>query len=839
MLASLALGLVLQGAPFDFYSHGPYRPEVPRPESLLGYGPGERHTPYRDLERVVLAIAQNAGDRVKVIEFGSSTEGRPLRLLAISSPKNIARLEELREANARLASGTGDRDATVRDNPTFVWINEGIHGNETASFESGMWLLYSLAASNEPTTLKTLDDAVVLLNPAYNPDGHERFVVWYNSVATGSPLDEAFELQEPSVLSGRTNHYRFDLNRDRISFSQQETRQEVAEFLRWNPQVYVDQHGQTRTYFFPPNPMSVNAGTDRARIEKWTDIFGRATAGAFDANRWEYNIRDSFDLYYAGYLDSWTSLAGAIGMTHETDGSNTRAMEREDGTLWTFREGIAKHFTAARTLVASAAQHRADLLRSFADFKSNIVSGKALGGMKRVVVESEDPRPLVRLAEQLRRSGIVSRFVGAAFEQPDAHDYWSSAVGKHTVPKGSLVIDLQQPQGAVAKALLEPGSDFEEAFTKEQIRRREAAKGDERYPGEGDPEFYDTTAWCLVYGHGLAARWSGSTPTFEGAEEPPAVANPVQDSPIGWALEYRDQDDVLEAARLLRAGVRVQMSEEPMRLDGRTYGRGTFLVLRSRNDDLVYAKVGARPLTVGKQKHHLPEWIALKSGYPDEGRHALGSSGVRSLRTPQIGIVFGDRESTTGFGPLWYLMEREFELPFTGLATSALAGDLSRYTCLVFPRGRTTLTPKLREWIQAGGTAVVMGSPNWIGGEKGLVELKANGVADLPGALFRAQMDDRLPIAFGYDGKHMAIPVAGSTFYEVQKTGGAVVSIPTKGKPLSGWFWPDETEDDVAGTVWVHDEPIGRGRVVIFVQDPAERAMWPGLYKLLLNAMLF
>ena len=41
---------------FSFYDRGPYRPQVPRPDSLLGYGVGETHTQYAWQERVLLAI---------------------------------------------------------------------------------------------------------------------------------------------------------------------------------------------------------------------------------------------------------------------------------------------------------------------------------------------------------------------------------------------------------------------------------------------------------------------------------------------------------------------------------------------------------------------------------------------------------------------------------------------------------------------------------------------------------------------------------------------------------------------------------------------------------------
>src|SRR5205814_10063567 len=176
---------------------------------------------------------------------------------------------------------------------------------------------YALAASRGAKMSNTLDHVVVFVNPVYNPDGHERFVVWYNSVAVGAANPRAFEHAEPGIIHGRTNHYRFDMNRDRVAMSQDETRAEVSEFLNWHPQVYVDQHGQVESYFFPPNPMAVHQDVDRERVAHWTDVFGRGKAAAFDKNGWPYFVRDTFDLFYAGYLDSWATLSGQIGMTYE------------------------------------------------------------------------------------------------------------------------------------------------------------------------------------------------------------------------------------------------------------------------------------------------------------------------------------------------------------------------------------------------------------------------------------------------------------------------------------------------------------------------------------------
>ena len=56
-----------------FGAYGPYDPAIPKPETILGYGPGEKHSTFRDQERVVLAIAEKAKARVRLFEYGKKS----------------------------------------------------------------------------------------------------------------------------------------------------------------------------------------------------------------------------------------------------------------------------------------------------------------------------------------------------------------------------------------------------------------------------------------------------------------------------------------------------------------------------------------------------------------------------------------------------------------------------------------------------------------------------------------------------------------------------------------------------------------------------------------------
>jgi hypothetical protein len=243
--------------------------------------------------------------------------------------------------------------------------------------------------------------------------------------------------------------------------------------------------------------------------------------------------------------------------------------------------------------------------------------------------------------------------------------------------------------------------------------------------------------------------------------------------------------------------------------------------------------------------------IALTTGYPDTDRYGPGSEAVRVLRNPKVAVVMGTGENLAESGATWFLFERVFRIPFAPISGDALSReDLARYTAIVLPRrAANSISTRLRDWVSEGGHLVILDMPRWAVGRDAFAELTDSKVEsqELPGALFRAELDPRSALSYGYPapaaGKiEIAVPISGNRFYETRKEGGSVVSLSPDDKVtklLAGWSWPDETEKALRNTVFLQDTPIGRGHVVMFAQDPTERAMWPGLNKLLLNAILF
>ena len=132
--ATLGLALLLcAGATLPAFAA-----EVPPPESVLGFKVGEDRK-LADWMQIVGYFKQlaAASPRVKVEEVGATTEGRPFLLVTVTSAANMARLEEIRRDNLRLADprGVAEDEATrlIEKGKAIVALNFGIHSTEVAA----------------------------------------------------------------------------------------------------------------------------------------------------------------------------------------------------------------------------------------------------------------------------------------------------------------------------------------------------------------------------------------------------------------------------------------------------------------------------------------------------------------------------------------------------------------------------------------------------------------------------------------------------------------------------------------------------------------------------------
>ena len=145
---------------------------------------------------------------------------------------------------AQLA-GVHKEGCSPANQPVIVWLRDNVPGNEPSSSEAALLTLYALADPSNTETKQYLQNTVVVMDPCLNPDGRDRYVNWYNTVAgtAFNPSPMAREHNEPWPR-GRANHYNFDLNRDWAWQTQVESQQRVPLYNQWMPQVHVDFHEQ-------------------------------------------------------------------------------------------------------------------------------------------------------------------------------------------------------------------------------------------------------------------------------------------------------------------------------------------------------------------------------------------------------------------------------------------------------------------------------------------------------------------------------------------------------------------------------------------------------------------
>ncbi|MFP4623987.1 MAG: M14 family metallopeptidase [Gemmatimonadota bacterium] len=840
---------------------GPYDPAVPTPASVLGYELGEAFTPHHAVVRYLGALAETS-DRVRLDTVATTYEGRPLLLVTITSAANQARLDELQAGARRLAdprgASTAELERLVAEQPTVVWLGYTVHGNEASGVEAALGTAYELAAGQDDGTLEILENVITLIDPVQNPDGHDRHVyqVAWDLGRFGPDENPAAMVHGHDWHGARSNHYLFDLNRDWIVHAQRETRARMDVFRSWYPHVAADLHemGSSSTYFFPPPMKPVNVNIHPTVAEGW-EMFARGNAAAFADEGWGFFTREAFDEFFPGYGPSWPIYTGAVGMTYEQASSAGGAIRRDDGTVLTLLEAARHHYTASRATLRTAATNRATRVAGYLESRQAPVVNNGVSGIRSVFIARDAQGRADSLVTVLLRHGIeVSRLDEA--RRVRATEYGARDAGRVTIPAGSYVVDLAQPQGILARTILDPDPRFEEGFIEEELARREAGlRG----------RFYDMTGWALPFLFRVPAWHS------EQAVEPVTAVRSV--APVGAPLPDRagyayafapgSEASLRMLAGLFTDDIRVRHAPRAFRIGDASFPHGAFLVLVHRNrgqDDgaSLHETVRARAAESGA------EVVALHTALVDEGTD-LGSNSVRAIPDPAVALVGGDGISSTSFGAAWYALDQLLHFPATRVELSRLTRSLDEFNVVILPSTwslGSTLgergTQALRDWVRGGGTLITLdGATRWLASDDGLARIRTRSLdeplepeaeesagrplrASIPGAILRATVDTLSPLAAGIHEPEIPVMLFDGTVYETPDgaaPGEAVIRYaPEDRLRLSGFLWP-ESPPRIAGATYLWTERVGSGRVIAFTGDPNFRAMWRGLLPLFGHAI--
>ena len=817
--------------------------EIKSPEEFLGYRLGEQFTPHYKIVNYFNYIAKASGN-VKLQQYGSTNEGRPLLVMFIASGENIGKLEEIRKNNLRLAgleqasndsvvnrvSGTMYKPSANQGStkaPVILWLSFNVHGNEPASSETSMQTLYDLVNPANIRSKDWLKNMVVVIDPCLNPDGRDRYVNFYNSVHGAIPdaNPSAREHSEPWP-GGRINHYYFDLNRDWAWQTQKETQARVALYNQWLPQVHVDYHeqGYNAPYYFAPA-----AEPFHKVITQWQRdfqvIIGKNNAKNFDQNGWLYFTKQEFDLLYPSYGDTYPIYNGSIGMTYEQGGiSAGLAVITRTGDTLTLADRIAHHHSTSISTIETVSANAQKLVDEFKKFFDNSINNPP-GEYKTYIIKNDNQEKINHLAEMLRRNGIL--YYSGLSENVNGYNYFTGKTDEYTVKRGDMIINAYQPKSVLLNVLLEPKTFMTDSNT------------------------YDITAWSLPYAYGLETY--GLKDPIKSPQvkitnvvlsAPPAY---VEQHAYAYVSSWQSVSDVKFLAALLKKGIKVRYSEKPFEAAGKKFTAGSLLITRAGNDRADFDQVVAE--VASETGEGLTQ---LKSGFVEQGRD-FGSSDVRYIRQPRIMLLAGDGVNPEAMGEVWHYFEQHIGYPVTLVKYQDLhRAKMGDFDVVIFPDGNYADFPadKLQSWVRDGGKLIMLQDAiTQLLDKKGFdikkkddkkdektdaknkASVKLYGERDMdairasvPGAIYKINLDNTHPLGFGLPPYYYTLKLSDDVYDYLGDNDWNVGTV--KGDGYISGFVGQKSKEKIKDGMLLGVQSLGRGSVVYMVDDPIFRSFW-------------
>lgn len=802
------------------------------PEQFLGYPIGKKYTRHHRIVDYFRAVAQAKPDMVKMEKYGETNEGRELVLAFISSPENIARLEAIRSNNLGLAGigGTGSAEQA----PAIVWLSYNVHGNETSSSEAAMMTLYALADPANTQTKEWLKNTVVVIDPCINPDGRDRYVNWFNGmVGKEANADAAAREHAEPWPGGRSNHYNFDLNRDWAWQTQVESRQRVKKYSQWLPQVHVDFHeqGSNEPYYFAPA-----ADPFHEVITPWQRDFqvmiGKNNAKYFDNNGWLFFTKERFDLLYPSYGDTYPIYNGSIGMTFEQGGGGRAglAIVKADGDTLTLLDRATHHYTTGLSTIETASKNRQKLIDEYRKYFEDGRNAKD-AEYKAYVLTSGDENKIKAVIQLLEQNGIeygtVSNKNFHGFNYNTGKDESYTDEGYH------VAVSAYQPKSVLARVLMEPKTVVTDSNT------------------------YDITAWALPYVYGVKGYAVKEKLDIANNWKPAAAISPVT-SAYGLLMPYQSFNAAKVIAYLLKHDVKVRFAEKPFSYGGKNCDRGTLIILRTGNP----ANWNQVANEAARQFNIQP--IAVQTGFMDKGAD-FGSPDVKTIIPLKVAVLTGDQVSSLGAGEVWHFFEQILDYPVTMINASDLGRvNLKNFQVLVMPDGGyrslsdKAASDRLKDFVRSGGRLIaidnavsVLSNGDW--GIKSKEDKKDDKDKDeyaslkkygeretqylsntIPGAIYKLELDNTHPLAFGYPGYYFTLKQDGGVFSFLKD--GWNVGVMKKDAYVTGFTGVKVKERLKDGLIFgVQD--MGGGNVIYFAEDPLFRSFWENGRLLFSNAV--
>ena len=818
------------------------------PEEFMPHKYGEQFTPHNLTVDYFRHAAANS-DLMQLKEYGKTNQSRPLLYAIVSSKENLANLDKNRLNNLARAGVAGGKSDPSVSNVTIVWLSMNVHGNEPASSESSVSVLYNLLNTNRLDTKEWLKNTLIIIDPCVNPDGYHRYTHWNNNASdkTPNPSPDAREHREPWP-GGRVNHYYFDLNRDWAWLTQIESQQRMAVYKDWLPHVVPDFHemGYNAPYYFAPAAQPYHKYITPFQRDFQVEI-GKNHAKYFDKEGWLYFTKEVFDLFYPSYGDTYPTYNGAVGMTYEQGGIGAgRAITMENGNVLTLKDRIAHHLTTALSTIEISSKNAERLCQNFQDFYQKSMASPP-GQYKTYIVKGSNPRNKVKALTSLLDKHRIQYGRIKGTRSTTAYSYTLGKDAPLSISEDDLVVSAYQPLSVLTQVLFDPESELVDSAT------------------------YDITAWSLPHAFGLETFASKEKMDVSQEFTPktfPLIQKPDA-KPYAYLATWTGLNNARFAASLLQKGIKIRTASIPFEIENKKYDRGTLIITRGDNPSVKerFDKEITAAALVNDQ-----DLTMVSTGFADAGAD-FGSGRFDLLAKPNVALIFDDDVDNNSYGQMWYYFEQDLNLPITQIKlTDFNRIKLSNFNVLCMTDGGYSnldsgKMDKLKSWIGEGGKLILIGEALAAFEDKKGFELtkyaakkdketaealsdveslkrrfmhfdefERDGLSDgIPGAIYKTVLDNTHPLAYGMPDHYFSLKTSNAAYQPLKNTSN-VGYIDDKFKPLG--FVGYRLKPQLKGTSVFSVQTIRRGSVVYMVDNPLYRAFWYQGKFLFSNAVL-
>lgn len=822
---------------YFFPSGVTFDPTIPTPEQFLGYPIGDWHTRH---DRIVSYFQELArvSPKAHFQIIGYTYERRPQIVLTITSPENYARIEEIRKEHLKLADPS--QSVNISSMPVVITHGYNVHGNEPSSSEAAMLTAYYLIAAQGDEASKTLRDAIIHIDPNYNPDGRDRHTNWANMHKGFPPVSDPMDREHNEVWpGGRTNHYWFDLNRDWLPLAHVESQNRIEFFHQWLPNVCTDYHemGTNSTNFFEPTkPIgSENPVVPRSNYDQLNPLFAKYFAKAMDEIGSLYYSKENYDNSYPGYGSTYPDIHGGLGLVFEQASSRGHVQKSSTKEVW-FAFTIRNHVRTSLATVKAGVENRELLLKHQQEFfKSALDEGKKSTVKAYVFGDSKDQSRTKAFADLLLKHRIETYALSADL-----------TIGANKYEKGkAFVVTTDQTQYRMVRSMFEKVTSFY------------------------DSVFYDASTWTMALAYGVPYDAVGASVKLSKgdkikSQDLVATPPPVIKSNYAYLIDWNEYAASRALYYLLSKNVYVKAAFKPFAttVNGakRQFGYGTLMISVADQDissEELFTAIREASATSGL------EIYSVATGFNLEGVD-LGSGNVRTVQMPKVVMLIGDGVASADAGAHWFLLDSKLKMPITKVNTSQFGQlRINDYNTLILVSGNYGIlgeagVAKIKAWVQLGGTLILekyaiswainnklideqLSKDDEAGKAKRLDYVTAGdyqGSRSIGGSIYQANLDITHPLGFGFTNRTISVYRNHSVFIEPSKNPFNTVIKYTANPLLSGYIHPTNLAK-IKNSVSLQVSNMGQGRAILFVDDPAFRGYWNGTNKLFFNALFF